>query len=795
LDHPELPPAWFGELDASPCPTLVVDEGVRVVFSNEAARKLFVVANGTERRDETSPGGLIGCLEADKPGGCGQQSACAFCCVRLSVGQVLEGKEVDRQPARMALRQGLSEVRELKLAVSARLAPWPGPRQVLLFLEPGPNEVDDYLRRELEATRRLLDAIPTPVFVKNARREFVFVNQEAAQALGRDAAQVVGRTDADFFRPDVVARLWAEDDRVLHHGEAFDAEQRFEGLEGGHRAVLVRKRRALGLGSEPLVLSTGTDVSELKRTQLDLEESRRRVVEGLDTLLGVIDAIDASIFSVDLQYRYTSFNAAHAEVMRTLYGAEIARGHPLSEYQRVAEDWSMAKANLDRTFAGEAFVVEGLSGDTERTRRSFEVSHAPLRSSGGSVVGAVVVARDVTDRRSSERALQESLERMRQGQKMEAIGQLAGGVAHDFNNLLTVILSAAELGLDGAPAEGSLREEFEEIRGAGLRAQALTRQLLAFSRRQVLQPQVLDLNEKVRDLERLLGRVLGEEVEVRTHLAPDVRNVLMDPNQLEQVILNLAVNGRDAMPGGGTLSIETANVALDADYLENHAGASLGEQVMLAISDTGVGMDAVTLSRVFEPFFTTKERGKGTGLGLSTVYGIVKQSGGSIWAYSEPGQGTTFKVYLPRAPQGSGEQRQAPEGARLRARAGESLLVVEDDDQVRRAATRLLKVLGYGVTAATGLDEALRLVEGGLRFDVLLTDVVMPGGNGVEVARRLLARAPSIGVVFMSGYTDDAIAQHGVLSSGSLFLEKPFTQDSLGRMVRKAMDRVAAPKG
>jgi len=663
-----------------------------------------------------------------------------------------------------------------------------------VVLEHGPSEVGESQWRELEAIRRLLDAIPTPVIVKNARHEFVFVNREAAQALGREAAGLVGRTDADFFPPDVVARLWAEDDRVLHGGEDFDADRPLEGLGSAPGTVVVRKRRVLGPGGEPLVLATGTDDSELKRAQLDLEESRRRVVEGLDTLLGVIDAIDASIFSVDLEYRYTSFNAAHSEVMRKLYGAEITRGHPLSEYQRVAEDWATARANLGRAFAGEAFTMEALSGDTERTRRSFEVSHAPLRASGGKVIGAVVVAHDVTERRRSERALQESLERMRQGQKLEAIGQLAGGVAHDFNNLLTVILSAAELGLDGAPAGSNLGEEFEEIRGAGLRAQALTRQLLAFSRRQVLQPQVLDLNEKVRDMEGLLGRLLGEEVAVRTHLAPEVRNVLMDPSQLEQVILNLAVNGRDAMPGGGTLSIETANVTLDADYLESHVGASFGEQVMLAISDTGVGMEAGTLARVFEPFFTTKERGKGTGLGLSTVYGIVKQSGGSIWAYSEPGHGTTFKVYLPRAAQGAEEQRPALDGAWLRARTGESLLVVEDDDQVRRAATRSLKVLGYTVTAATGLEEAVRLVDGGLRFDVLLTDVVMPGGNGVEVARRLLARAPSIGVVFMSGYTDDAIAQHGVLSSGSLFLEKPFTQDALGRKIRKAMDRVVAAK-
>jgi len=790
---PQQPPiSVYPAIEASTLPTLLVDEDARVVFANDAAHALFDLVNGASRHGRRSTGETIGCVEAEKPGGCGQQEGCAFCCVRLSVRQVMEGKEVHRQPAHMTLRRGLSEVRELSLAVSASPAPASSPGQVVLVLEPGPDEVDHLLRRELEATRALLDAIPTPVFVKGAGRRFVFVNTEAARALGRTAAEVVGTTDADYFPPEVVKGLWAEDDGVLLGGTPLDAEQAFDAPAGGHRTVLVSKRLAMSAAGEPLVVSTRTDITALKRAQVELEESRRRVVEGLDTLLGVIDAIDAAIFSVDLQYRYTSFNAAHAEGMRALYGAEIARGHTLSEYQLVPADWAIAKANLDRAFAGEAFVVEALSGGTERLRRTFEIGHSPVRSSEGRVIGAAVVARDVTERRSSERSLQESLERMRQGQKMEAIGQLAGGVAHDFNNLLTVILSSSDLGVAATPADSPLREEFEEIRGAGQRAQALTRQLLAFSRRQVLQPQVVDLNAKVREVERMIGRLLGEDMEVRTHLAPDLRRVLIDPSQLEQVILNLAVNARDAMSGGGTLSIETANVVLDAAYVERHVGASTGDQVMLAISDTGSGMDAETQARVFEPFFTTKPRGKGTGLGLSTVYGIVKQSGGSIWVYSEPGQGTVFKVFLPRAPEGAQERRPAPDSTRLRARPGESLLVVEDDEQVRRAAVRCLKVLGYQVTASGGLKEALRLVDEGLRFTVLLTDVVMPGGNGVEVSRLMLERTPGVGVVFMSGYTDDAISQHGVLSPGALFLEKPFTQDSLGRKIREAMDRAVA---
>ncbi len=403
------------------------------------------------------------------------------------------------------------------------------------------------------------------------------------------------------------------------------------------------------------------------------------------------------------------------------------------------------------------------------------------------------LARDVTERRLGEQALRETEDRLRQSQKMEAIGRLAGGVAHDFNNMLTVILSSADLGLLVSGGDQGVRVELEEIRAAGLRAQALTRQLLAFSRRQVLQPQVVDLNARVRDLEQLLARLLGEEIEVRSRLAPDLQRVVIDPSQLEQVILNLAVNARDAMPMGGTLSVETANVVLDETYAARHVGATTGPQVLLAISDTGTGMDVETTARIFEPFFTTKPKGKGTGLGLSTVYGIVKQSGGSIWVYSEPGQGTTFKVYLPRAPD-AGEV--TPTGSRpgkLRARPGESLLVVEDDDQVRRTAVRCLEALGYLVTSAHGLEEAVRLVDDGLRFTVLLTDVIMPGGNGVEVAKALGARRPSMGLVFMSGYTDDAISQHGVLSPGALFLEKPFTQETLGRKVREAMDLVAAP--
>jgi signal transduction histidine kinase/CheY-like chemotaxis protein len=477
--------------------------------------------------------------------------------------------------------------------------------------------------------------------------------------------------------------------------------------------------------------------------------------------------------------------------MRQIYGAEVVLGRPFLEIQTVAEDWTTAKVNLDRALAGEEFLVEAYSGDAGRSRRYFEIGHSPVRAGDGTVIGAAVFSRDATKRRLAEEALRDSEEKLRQAHKMEAVGQLAGGVAHDFNNLLTVILASAEMGLVEAPPEGPLRELLEEIRGAGARAQGLTRQLLAFSRRQVLQPRVVDLNATIRDVERLLVRLLGEEVVVRTQLDPGLHCVFIDPGQLEQVILNLAVNGRDAMTEGGTLSIETADVVLDAEYAERHAGAAPGPQIMLAISDTGIGMDAATLERAFDPFFTTKPKGKGTGLGLSTVYGVVKQSGGSIWVQSEPGRGTTFKVYLPRA---TAEIAQVapPEAVRLRARPGDTILVVEDDEQVRRAAVRCLERLGYQVASANCLRNATRLVDQGRTFSALLTDVVMAGGSGLEVARLVSARCPAIHLVFMSGYTDEAIASHGALPPGALFLEKPFTPYSLGRKIREALDQAGS---
>jgi signal transduction histidine kinase len=391
---------------------------------------------------------------------------------------------------------------------------------------------------------------------------------------------------------------------------------------------------------------------------------------------------------------------------------------------------------------------------------------------------------DITERKQLE-------EQFHQAQKMEAVGRLAGGVAHDFNNLLTAILGCADLVLETLTAAAPEREEIEEIRKAALRAADLTRQLLAFSRQQVIAPTVLNPNEVVADMDKLLRRLLGEDVELRTVLASDLATVKADPNQLEQVLLNLAVNARDAMPNGGKLTIETQNLELDQEYVRGHLSAQPGPYVMLAVSDTGVGMDAATQARIFEPFFTTKEKGKGTGLGLATVYGIVKQSGGWIWVYSEPGQGTTFKVYLPRVEEAVAPAAPSPPPP-MSMRGSETVLVVEDDGTIRNLVQKVLKANGYTVlVAASGGDAEPVAGQHEGPIHLLVTDVVLPGLNGREVARRLTAARPGIRVLYLSGYTDDAIVHHGVLEPGVAFLQKPFALAALSRKVREVLDSPA----
>jgi len=393
-----------------------------------------------------------------------------------------------------------------------------------------------------------------------------------------------------------------------------------------------------------------------------------------------------------------------------------------------------------------------------------------------------VIYEDITEHEELE-------EQLRQAQKMEAIGRLAGGVAHDFNNLLTAIIGNADLTLMSLDKDSPLIENIEEIKKTGHRASSLTRQLLAFSRKQVLQPKVIDLNELIIDLKKMLRRLIGEDVKLETFMEPDLGWVKTDPGQIEQVLLNLAVNARDAMPRGGKLTIETTNVDIYEGYSHKHAlQMRYGPYVVLAVSDTGIGMDKEVLSHIFEPFFTTKEVGKGTGLGMATVYGIVKQNNGYIWVYSEPNLGTTFKIYLPKIKE-KFESKQKEHIPKRVLIGSETILMVEDNDEVRNLIKNILQRYGYKLLKAENGKEALRISRQHQHpIHLMLTDVVMPGMNGRELSERIQSQRPEIKVLYMSGHTGDAIVHHGVLAPGVNFIQKPFTSEKLAGMIRKVLD-------
>jgi two-component system, cell cycle sensor histidine kinase and response regulator CckA len=514
------------------------------------------------------------------------------------------------------------------------------------------------------------------------------------------------------------------------------------------------------------------DITERKRSEKALQESEERYRD-------LVENAHDIIYSHDLEGNYTSVNKA-GEVI-TGYTAEEAL--KLNFTQTIAPEYcAKAREMLQRKLAGEkvtAYELELLAKDGRRI--AVEVN-SKLVWHDQVPVGVQGIARDVTARKSLE-------DQLRQAQKMEAIGRLAGGVAHDFNNLLTAINGYSSLALQRTDESSKIRSYLEEIKKAGDRAANLTRQLLAFGRKQMLQPITLNLNDVVGDMNKMLRRLIGEDVHLTAKLDPTLRQIKADPGQIEQVLVNLVVNARDAMPRGGHLTIETIDFEVNGDYSRKHIDVQPGSYVLLAVSDTGTGMSDDVKAQIFEPFFTTKEKGKGTGLGLSTVYGIVKQSGGHISVHSELGNGTTFSVYLPQIEDDTQRNDKIAIEAPLPT-GSETILLVEDEDVVRGLARKILEQAGYNVIDAHGGEEAIRLCrECADPIQLLLTDVVMPGISGKEVADRLKALRPATRVLFMSGYTDEAIVHHGVLDSGVEFIQKPFTPSALARKVREVLDQ------
>lgn len=508
--------------------------------------------------------------------------------------------------------------------------------------------------------------------------------------------------------------------------------------------------------------------------------ARARLTHTQQRLIAAIEQAGEIIVITDIGGSIVYVNPAFERI--TGYSKIEALGQRPSLVKSGRQDRSVYEQLWHTIMAGEVWRGRFINRKKDGSLYTVNATIAPVRNEADTIIGYVGVERDVTHELSLE-------EQLRQSQKMEAVGRLAGGVAHDFNNLLTVINGYSNLLLDHHPDPNDLmRKDIEQIKRAGERASNLTRQLLAFSRKQILKPTILDLNMVVADMETLLRRLLGEDISIYTRLEPMLGRIKADRGQLEQVIMNLAINARDAMQGGGQLTLETANVTLDELYTSQKVEVEPGNYVLLAISDTGIGITQETQAHIFEPFFTTKEEGKGTGLGLATVHGIIKQSGGHINVYSEAGQGTTFKIYLPPF-QDAAPNNKVTSPATL-PRGVETILVVEDEARVRELVSRVLRSSGYTVLEANSGREALQLYghQNG-PIQLLLTDVVMPGMNGRMLADRLKVVQPGLKVIYMSGYTDDAIIQHGVLDAGAIFIQKPFTTDALIRRVRETLDK------
>lgn len=641
------------------------------------------------------------------------------------------------------------------------------------------NQVGQFIaRRAAEEQLRLLGAAveqeTSSIVITTAELDppgprIVFVNAGFTRMTGYSAADVIGKTPRILQGPKTNRSLMAELRNLLARGRSFYGETvnyRKDGAEFliGWHVSTIRDQA----GRITHFVAVQRDITERKRSEEQLREQA-----------ALLDKAQDAIMVRDAEDRITFWNRG----AERLYGwiAEEVMGRSAREVLNKAPvpelEEARRKVLLDGEWAGELRQV------TKDGREiTVESRWTLVRDEKGEPKAWLVINTDVTERKKLQ-------EQLILAQRMEGIGVLAGGVAHDFNNLLTVIKGFSEMLLGGLCPEDPSHGLLREIHKAGERAAGLTRQLLAFSRKQVLQPQVLDLNLLVSESEKMLRRLIGEDVDMTAILDPLLGRVKADPGQIEQVIMNLVVNARDAMPTGGALTIETRNVERGPLRPADHSDDAPGPCVLLAVTDTGCGMDAATKAHIFEPFFTTKEAGKGTGLGLATVYGIVNQSGGLIQVDSEPGRGSTFKVYLPRLTEKESQSAQLRSGLPANPRGAETVLVAEDEEAIRGLVRLALQSHGYTVLEASDGEEALRIgLEHPGPVHLLLTDVVMPKMSGRQLADILTAARPEIKVLYVSGYTDDAVVRHGVLESGTPFLQKPFTPVVLTRKMREVLD-------
>jgi PAS domain S-box-containing protein len=639
-------------------------------------------------------------------------------------------------------------------------------------------------RKQAEQARRFLACIVESsdyaIFGTAPDGTIISWNAAAEALFGYAASEILGKHVSTLVPP---ARL-GEVPQILdglRRGESFFHFETTPMRKDGTRVTVsltispIKSTAGEVIGAATLA----HDISERKQAEEALKESEER-------FRGLFENATIGIYRTTPEGRILMANPALVRMLGYGNFEELATRNLEDQGYEPSYPRKLFRERMERE--GE---IRGL--DATWTKRDGSVIFLrergrAIRGEHGEVLYYDGLVEDVTERRQLE-------EQLRQAQKMEAVGRLAAGLAHDFNNLLTVVIGYSDLLMQRLSADDRLRPAMEEIKKAGEQAASLTRQLLAFSRKQALQPQVLDLSSLLSNVDKMLQRVIGEDIELVTHLPPGLGHVKADPGQIEQVIMNLALNARDAMPQGGQLTLEAANVELDSSYASSHESVVPGHFVMLAMSDTGTGMDAETQAHIFEPFFTTKEKGKGTGLGLSTVYGIIKQSGGNIWVYSEPARGTTFKIYLPRVDQAVELITPGELGVEELSQGSETILLVEDEEAVRSLAREVLECRGYHVLEAKGAIEALQVGEQHKeRIHLLLTDVVMPQMSGRELAEHLAPLRPETKVLYMSGYADNAVVHHGLLDPGTALLQKPFTADALARKLREVLDSAGDQK-
>jgi two-component system cell cycle sensor histidine kinase/response regulator CckA len=633
----------------------------------------------------------------------------------------------------------------------------------------------DVAIRESEALfRGAFEHTHVAMVMTDVENRFLRVNSALARLFSYSEAEMVGMTMADITHPDDVAESYAKREGLLAgQGDYFQVEKRYVDKHGhmfwGLTNVSLVRRAD---GRPYLYVGQIQDITDRK----NLAAERDALLAHLQLQ---INRLPLAYVHLDADNRVNDWNPAAERDFG--FSREEMLGIDPTERLVPPAARPHTRAIADRLRRGD-MSAHSINDNTTKDGRiiTCEWINTPCFGEDGQHSGNLCLARDITQQKRLE-------DQVRQSQKMEAIGRLAGGVAHDFNNLLTVISGYGELLLATLPAGESSHDLVKEIIAAGRRAAGLTRQLLTFSRQAVIEPKVLSLSALVEDLDKMLRRIIGEDVQLAVVSEPRVGAVKADPGQIEQLILNLVVNARDAMPQGGRITIEVRNADLDDTYVRDHLDAKPGTHVLLAVSDTGCGMDRPTLARMFEPFFTTKGE-KGTGLGLATVHGIVKQSGGHVTAYSELGRGTTFKVYLPRVSEQLSWARSDLAKA-VRPHGTETVLLTEDEDAVRSLARRILQECGYVILEARDGAEAVRLAEEhDGQIHLMVTDVIMPGLGGREAAVQVAARHPGIKILYLSGYTDDAVVRHGILQAEVAFLQKPFSATALAVKVRAVLD-------